>query len=125
MKTSYLSLAAAAALFAAPALADHDDCAPQRDDDNQDNQVQPAQPSFVTRDDGHYELRTFQTWEEGRYQPVWVAGACFGGRPQVCQPGDYRQDWVPGHYAEAQQYVWVESRHHHHHGWGRFNSRRW
>jgi hypothetical protein len=114
MKTTFLSLAAAASLFAVPALAyDHDANAVYRDDPNQ------YSANFVTKAPGHYELRSFQKWEEGHYQQVWVPGACFGLHVQVCSPGSYRQEWVPGRYVTAQQYVWVEYRHHH--GWGRFN----
>lgn len=134
MKTSIFPLAAAAALFALPALAEHEDYADQNQyPQGMGYQAQPpaGDPELQCNhaavhpghdhDDwrrhrhGRYELRTTQRWVEGYYTQVFMPGQCFGHVVRVCSPGHYMQSWVPGRYVTDQQWVWVENRRPH--GW--------
>lgn len=141
MNANLLALATAAVLFSFPALAQHAGYAVQQSGYPQEHEAYAAHPPaghadehcdhdrmhrgedhhhFVKRRGGRYELRTTQRWVEGHYQNVWVPGSCFGHVVQVCSPGFYRQDWVPGRYVTEQQWVFVEHRERRHHrSWGR------
>jgi hypothetical protein len=132
MKTTALAVAAAAALFSVPALAQHAGYAVQQNTPHVQHQAYSAQPpagnpddncdhdtqhrgfvhaAFVARRGGHYELRTTQRWVEGYYANVWVPGDCIGHHfVKVCSPGHYRQDWVAGRYVAEQQWVFVDRR---------------
>lgn len=78
------------------------------DDDDRDEVVRvappPAQPG------GHYEWRGVNRWVAGRGEQVFVPGSC-AVRPWfhrvVCRPGYYGQRWIPGHYEQGGQWVWV------------------
>lgn len=65
---------------------------------------------------GHYEVRTVSEFVPGRYDQVWVPPSCvtrYHGRwgrhvRQVCNPGYYTQQWIPGRYVDVQKTVWVQ-----------------
>lgn len=135
MKTSIFSLAAAAALFAMPALAEHDDAYADQHQYQQGplHQAQPPAGDPELHCDhaamhpghdhgdwrrhrrGRYELRTTQRWVEGYYAQVFMPGHCVGQVVRVCSPGHYMQSWVPGRYVTEQSWVWVD--HHRRFGW--------
>lgn len=69
----------------------------------------------IPRNSGHYELRPVNRWVEGRYEEYYVAGRCEVRRHhrhprharRYCTEGYLAQRWVPGHYVQASEYVWV------------------
>lgn len=83
---------------------------------------------------GRYEQRVVQRWVEGRYEQVWVPEQCFQGERQrgwwrqagtYCVPAHYDQRWVPGHYQQVTQWVWVPFKGHGHHGRGHGHGHGW
>jgi hypothetical protein len=64
---------------------------------------------------GRYESRTVNRWVPGRSVSVWVPESCSwrgGGRhhhhrPKFCVAAHYEQRWVPAHYEQVQEMVWV------------------
>lgn len=77
-------------------------------DDDDDDQVQVSPPPV--QPGGHYEWRQVNRWIPAHGEQVFVPGFC-GVRPWfhrvVCTPGHYGQRWVPGHYEQAGQWVWI------------------
>lgn len=69
-----------------------------------------------TYGNGRYEMRSVQRWVEGSYRSVFVPRTCevvrrgaYRGRAtEVCRGGGYQQQWVPGHYENVQDWVWVD-----------------
>ncbi len=64
---------------------------------------------------GRYERRMVSRWVQGRYESVWVPETCeargshhrYHYRPKFCVAAHYEQRWVPGHYEQVQDWVWV------------------
>ncbi|MFL5319646.1 MAG: hypothetical protein ACJ790_08300 [Myxococcaceae bacterium] len=84
-----------------------------------DHEVTPVPPpgnsGYQQQAPGHYELRTVNEFVPGRYDQVWVPASCTYQRwghwghhgRQVCSPGYYTQQWIPGRYVETSKYVFV------------------
>jgi hypothetical protein len=67
-------------------------------------------PPPPARQNGRYELRQVQKWVAGHYAQVWVGQDCSDQSRRYirkCEPGHYEQRWVPGHYEQAEEWVWV------------------
>ena len=82
---------------------------------------------------GRYQLRTVQRFVQGQYQQTWVPEQCsfrerhrgwYSQAAQVCVPAHYEQQWMPGHYESAQQWVWVPFHGRGHGRWGRWHGQR-
>jgi len=74
--------------------------------------VAPA-PPIDSRRDGRYELQTVSRWVEGRWVDNWVPEQCVrkGRKGKLkCRDGYYAREWVPGHYEQVQEWVWVPYR---------------
>jgi hypothetical protein len=117
LKATILSIFTGAALIApTAAFADHDDRRDGRGDRREyhsahrhsaDCEHRPAAPP-VNAGRGRYELRAVSTWIEGQWLRDYVPGSCVQKRHRVkCTDGHYVDRWVPAHYAETQQWVWV------------------
>lgn len=65
---------------------------------------------------GSYQWQTVSTWVDGGWDQQYVPAGCeirpFTGR-QRCWEAHYDRRWVPGHYENIQQWVWVG----YSHGW--------
>lgn len=74
-----------------------------------------VRPQFHHQGPGRWELQTVQRWVEGRMEQRWVEPVCYGRRHwRRCTEGGYQNVWVPGHYEDRQEWVWVAppARHH-------------
>lgn len=75
----------------------------------------PGRPAFDPVP-GHYEQRTVSAWVEGRYEQRFVPEKCRQshhsrhGREGKwrCRPAHEVRTWIPGHYEQRPQWVWVE-----------------
>lgn len=127
IRTAVLSLFAAALLVPAAARADHPE---SRYDDDQRSEwrehrhdascrhgdVPAGTP--IRRGPGRYELRTISVWVDGFSNRVWVPESCHVVKRHprkpwkdktVCEPAHYESRWVPGHYENRTEWVWVPS----------------
>ncbi|MBX5481098.1 MAG: hypothetical protein IRZ16_04500 [Myxococcaceae bacterium] len=72
-------------------------------------------PMPAARPGGHYEVRTVQTWVDGRWVQDYVPERCVTrhkgrhGRRTVtsCTPAHYMKRWVDGHYENREEWVFV------------------
>jgi hypothetical protein len=105
---SLLTLGAMA--FPTAALADHP---PPPPGGHGWTQPRPPPPP-IPQNRGRYELRTVDRWVEGYYVSEWVPEQCIQVRRHGprhkrvrCEPGYDSQRWVPGHYQQVEEWVWV------------------
>jgi hypothetical protein len=70
----------------------------------------PPPPPVDSRAHGRYELRPVSQWVEGHWMQSWVPEQCvrMGRRGRLkCTPAHHTRQWVPGHYQQVEQWVWV------------------
>jgi hypothetical protein len=107
MRNLLFGLPAALALLFAPQAA-------QADHENRGSSVHVHShacahaPAPAPRQDGRYELRTYERWVEGRWLERYEPGRCKHKRHHTqCKPGRMVSEWVPGRYEPVQEWVFV------------------
>lgn len=119
LKRYILSLAVGAGLLVpALALADGDRHERRHRDHRHDSHCGhhatpvPPQPPMTSQPTGRYELRTVQKWVDGHYVRDWVPETCvYKGKKRrkvKCTEGYYTDRFVPGHYQNVEEWVWVD-----------------
>lgn len=112
-KTRMLGLALGAAL-AVPTAAfardrGHDHGRQHRNERNWSHYDHRRLPPPPVGQRGRYEWRTVSTWVDGRWAEQYVPGRCVTNRRgnQKCWAGHTERRWVPAHYEDLAQWVWV------------------
>ncbi len=74
----------------------------------------PRPPRPPGRSGGRYELHTVSRWVDGHYVKDWVPERCHEVRRRGprhkrmhCEGGYYTDRFVPGHYQQVEEWVWV------------------